>query len=91
MIGAVGRSLILSRIGEHARAIAAVAGGAPSVENLDNSACVHALSSSACKGTGRSPAEGEATAAERVTFAVALLDRARRAGYFEDPANLAER
>src|SRR5262249_20934686 len=59
-----------------------------SAENLYDAACVYALSSSAREDANRLPGEWQAIAAGYAARAVALLDRARQAGHFADPANL---
>jgi tetratricopeptide (TPR) repeat protein len=84
----VDRALTLARMGDHARATTEVVGVSQSAPNLYNSACVYALSSAARQDTNRPPAGWEATAAGYAARAVALLDQARQAGYFEAPANL---
>jgi tetratricopeptide (TPR) repeat protein len=88
----IDRALTLARMGDHARAtaeVAGVAGVSASPRNLYNAACVYAVSSSAVQDRDRSPSEREATAAGYAARAVAMLDRARRAGYFADAAKLA--
>jgi serine/threonine-protein kinase len=87
----LGRARTLARMGRHARAAAEAAVVPASARNLAVAASVFAVAADAARADERlSMAEREAAAERYVARAVALLDRARRAGALDDPGTLAD-
>jgi hypothetical protein len=92
------RAIVLARTGDHRRAaaeaatLAELAPGANSPGSREyNLACVLALAAEAARGDAALAPADRASAGERYAArAVALLGRARDAGFFRDPAKVTQ-
>jgi tetratricopeptide (TPR) repeat protein len=88
----LGRALTLARLGDHARATAAAEEMAQrnslTAEDTYNLACVFSLAAVPQLGNFEPRAEPEGQAERHAARAVALLRKAKAAGYFKEPANI---